>query len=132
MSARNCGKNLPNEARFCEQCGTTITPAAAPPAAPAAPPVSSAYQPQAMPRYAAPVMTSVRAPLSVGSYIGIFFLMMIPIANFILLLVWAFGGSVNLNKKNYARAVLLLALIGFALTVVFFHRQRRGAVFPVF
>jgi hypothetical protein len=49
-------------------------------------------------------------PLSVGQYIGMFLLMSIPIVNLIMPLVWAFGGSVNTNKKNFARAFLILCV----------------------
>jgi len=48
-----------------------------------------------------------------------FLLLCIPIVNFILLLVWSFGGNVNQNKKNYARATLLLMVIGVVLSIVF-------------
>ena len=48
-----------------------------------------------------------------------FLLLCIPLVNFILLLVWSFGGSVNQNKKNYARATLLLMVIAIVLSIVF-------------
>ena len=44
--------------------------------------------------------------------------MCIPIANFILLIVWAAGGTVNQSKRNLARAVLILYGIGIVLAVV--------------
>ena len=47
-----------------------------------------------------------------------FILSAIPVVGFICLLVWAFGGSVNLNKKNYARAILIISLIAVALWVI--------------
>ncbi len=55
-------------------------------------------------------------PLSIGQYIGMFLLMLIPIANVILLLVWGFGGSLNLNKRNFARAALILCAVMFILS----------------
>jgi len=61
-----------------------------------------------------------REPLGVGNYIGIFFLSAIPMAGFILLLMWAFGGNVNINKKNFARAVLIMSLIAVGIWVIFF------------
>ena len=44
--------------------------------------------------------------------------MCIPVLNIILLFVWSFGGSVNL-KKNFARASLILGVIGLILSIVF-------------
>ncbi len=48
-------------------------------------------------------------PLRVGQYMGMLLLMCVPILNIILLFVWGFGSSVNLNKKNFARASLILS-----------------------
>ena len=36
-----------------------------------------------------------------------------------MILVWSFSGSFNRNTRNYARAVFILGLIGFILSVVF-------------
>lgn len=58
-------------------------------------------------------------PLRVGQYIGMFLLMCVPVVNIILLFVWSFGGSVNPNKKNYARASLILGAIGLILAILF-------------
>lgn len=57
-------------------------------------------------------------PMSIGSWIGVFFLSFIPIANIILLFVWAFGGTSKVSLKNYARAQLILALIAILLVVI--------------
>ncbi len=46
------------------------------------------------------------------------FLMCIPILNLILLFVWGFGSTVNLNKKNFARAALILLVIGIIFSIV--------------
>ncbi|WZY01781.1 hypothetical protein NSQ26_00775 [Bacillus sp. FSL W7-1360] len=65
----------------------------------------------------APVMT-------VKDWIITSLLMMIPIANIILLFVWAFGDNVNPNKANLFKATLLLYAImigiGIILTITFF------------
>ena len=37
--------------------------------------------------------------------------MWVPILNIILLFMWGFGSSANLNKKNFARAALILCAI---------------------
>ena len=133
MFCGNCGTKLPEGAKFCGSCGTSTEPAqhvnpepqvntapnqsqqqAAPPpyqqgyASPPPPPQATTYY--------APSNTE---PLRVGQYILMFILLSIPIVGFILTLVWAFGGSVNLNKKNYARAVLILAVIGIVLSILF-------------
>ena len=144
MYCENCGANIPDDSKFCTECGTNFTDAV--PAAPvrrpvqaaahAAPPPQPTYisQPQksVQPAYAPPPqpyynqtagygsMQANREPLGVGSYIGMFFLSAIPMVGFIMLLVWAFGSSVNLNKKNYARAILLMSLIVVGIWIVIF------------
>ena len=64
-------------------------------------------------------MESDQSPLSVGEFILMLFLTGIPVVGFILLLVWAFSGGVNQNRKNYARATLILSIIGFVLAGIF-------------
>lgn len=51
------------------------------------------------------------APLSMGQFLGMMLLTCIPVVGLILLLVWAFSGSSNENKKNFARAELIMAII---------------------
>jgi len=59
------------------------------------------------------------APLSVGQYMIIFLIYLIPLVNIIMLFVWAFSNNVNINKKNYARAMLIWTLILIVLSVLF-------------
>lgn len=55
--------------------------------------------------------------MTVGDFILTFFLLAIPIVNIILVFVWAFGESVNQNKKNMAKAVLILMVIGVVISI---------------
>jgi len=57
-------------------------------------------------------------PVSVGDWMLTIFLMAIPIVNFILLFVWAFGSNTAPSKANWAKATLIWMLIGIALWVV--------------
>ena len=43
----------------------------------------------------------------------------IPLVGIIMLLVWAFGDSTNIHKKNWAKGNLLLMVIMFVLFLVF-------------
>lgn len=47
------------------------------------------------------------------------FLVGIPLVGLILLLAWAFSGSTNSSKQNWARAALIWAVIAIVLAVVF-------------
>jgi len=74
------------------------------------------YTPQAQPAYAE--RSSKTAPLPVWKYIGIFLLTSIPIIGAIMIIVWSFGSSFNKNTQNYARAVLILFILSFILSIV--------------
>ena len=47
-------------------------------------------------------------------------LMMLPLVNLILLLVWACGGCRKVNKTNFARALLIMMLISAAISGIIF------------
>jgi len=144
----NCGASLSDETRFCTECGATLdsAPAAGAAAPPPPPPAQPAYQ-------AAPAATAVAAPpqkgkkqrraaaydddtpapgsryepISTWGYIGISLLMCIPIVGLIIAIIWAFGGCRKVNKRNFARAMLIMMaislvfsiIIGFALKALF-------------
>lgn len=48
------------------------------------------------------------APMSVKDWVITLIILALPIVNIIMLLVWAFGGTGNVNRKNYCLASLLL------------------------
>ena len=102
-----CGTQVADGVKFCTSCGSPMR-AAQPQAAPQQPQPQAA-QPQPQPQYA-PVYTE--EPISTGAYIGIFFLLMLPVINLILLIVWACGGCNKKNKTNLSRALLVCMLIG--------------------
>lgn len=134
MYCPNCGKQNPDDAKFCESCGAPTgaaeMPKAAPPPPPPPPPPQ--YNAPPPPVYSAPVQQQYyqqppsypaagagnTAPLSLGQFLGTLILLGIPLVGFILMLVWAFGSDVNLNKKNLSRAMLILMLIGIVLGIV--------------
>ena len=50
-------------------------------------------------------------PVSIGSWIGVWLLSCIPIVGFIMLIVWACGGTRKQSLKNWARAQFIILLI---------------------
>lgn len=67
-------------------------------------------------------------PISMWGYFGYQILFAIPIIGFILLLVFALGGTRNINLRNFARsyfclfiiiviAIILFAVLGSAFTI---------------
>lgn len=70
------------------------------------------------PPYANPYLYQDTSPLSVGNYLIMLLIGIIPIVNIVMLFVWGFGNS-NLNKKNFARAQLIFMAIGIVLAFLF-------------
>jgi len=54
-------------------------------------------------------------PISTKGYIGIWLLMMIPVVNLLLLIVWACGGCRKINKRNFARSMLIVGAVSMVI-----------------
>ena len=52
-------------------------------------------------------------PMTTKQWIFTNLLLAIPIANIVLLFIWAFSKNTNINKKNYAKSCLILIPIRF-------------------
>ncbi|MBE6967082.1 MAG: zinc ribbon domain-containing protein [Ruminococcaceae bacterium] len=90
------------------------------PAAPVYPqqPQPMPVQPQAPIQPQPPVDDRRTRVMSTGGYMAALFLMSIPVAGFILQIIWAAGAARNLNRRHLARGYLFLSLIIFAVTVI--------------
>ena len=66
-----------------------------------------------------PYPSNNQSIVSIGDWIVTFILMVIPIVNFVMLFVWAFGGNVSESKANWAKARLIFMLIGFVIVILF-------------
>jgi len=62
-------------------------------------------------------MTYKDDTVSFWDWFIVMLILMIPVINFIMLFVWAFGGGVNESKANFARASLAIGGI-FAIFVL--------------
>ena len=87
-----------------------------PPVAPAGANFTYQNAPQAVDQR--PPKGSPYEPISAWGYFGISLLMAVPIIGFIFTVVWACGGCTKINKRNYARSILLALLIGLLLSIV--------------
>lgn len=59
------------------------------------------------------------SPLSTGEWLLTLIVGIIPCAGLILYIIWAFGNSGNLNRRNYCRASLILQVISYVLVAFF-------------
>ncbi|HHX60243.1 MAG TPA: hypothetical protein GX707_05830 [Epulopiscium sp.] len=119
MFCAKCGKSLPEGIKFCGGCGEKVVPKT-----PSASQVVDSIAPSSSHQSYTSQQRSYRDPkqvtenLSVGDYIGMMLLMTIPFLNMIFLFIWAFSNATNINKKNFARAYLLIGVIVAALFFV--------------
>ena len=58
-------------------------------------------------------------PMTIKDWLITYLLMLIPIANIVLVFVWAFGSNVNKSKKTYFQASLIMMGIVILLYIVF-------------
>ena len=58
--------------------------------------------------------------MGIGSFMGSLFLLSLPIAGFIIMIVWACGGCQNENKRNLARAMLIWMGISIVVSIAVF------------
>jgi hypothetical protein len=58
------------------------------------------------------------APFSTGGFFLVQLALMVPVVNLVLLLIFAFSGSVNVNLQNYSKAILIWMLIGLGIALI--------------
>ena len=97
---KNCGAAMEDDRPFCPQCGKPVD--------------ESPFNP--LQTSSAP---NLEAPMTLGQWLITLILTAIPIVGFILLIVWAVSSPIT-NKKNYARATLILMIIVYAILFLFY------------
>jgi glucan phosphoethanolaminetransferase (alkaline phosphatase superfamily) len=59
-------------------------------------------------------------PMTLKDWLIIYLIMLIPIVNIVLIIVWAFKKNVNRSKKTYCQASLIIGVIvGIAYILIF-------------
>jgi hypothetical protein len=56
--------------------------------------------------------------LSTWGFVGSLIVMSLPLIGFIMSIVWASGGTTNLNRRNLARGYLLIMGLGILLSII--------------
>ena len=106
-----CGKPVYRLDKTCVNCGTPVTQFS-----------NSTYDGGRSSSYSLdsdPGSGSPYEVLSSWGFVGSMLLMAIPFVGIIITIVWASGGTVNLNRRNLARGYLILMAIGVVLYVLF-------------
>lgn len=130
MNCSKCGAQIPDGSRFCEKCGYKIEQeveqevagkavidaerdkVAEPEPAPAAKKDAGSGEIKEF------KIHDREKPLSVLSYMITLLLLLVPFLGLFLVLVWSFSSRTNVNRQNFARAILVLLIIGIVIVVV--------------
>lgn len=139
MKCTNCGATLAANATVCDVCGTVVTqqsqqssyaqPTPSTYSNQGQTPAPQPYQQGYQQGYQQPTYNNAYqnqgasygtdTAMSVGDWLITFIITAIPIIGIIMIFVWAFGSGGNLNRRNYARAALIMALIGLVIGILF-------------
>ena len=124
MNCTHCGQELQPNSIVCNNCGAAVDYGTKqeqrPPYQPQQP-----QQFQGQPYYnqnAGAYIPESHRPIGAWGYIGYNLLFSIPLVGIIMLFVFAFGGTGNINLRNYSRSfliVMLITLVLWVLSVVF-------------
>ncbi len=141
MICKNCSAQIPDGSKFCTVCGHKIVvepfvapkpqqppqtePTQVPPQAPYTQIPPQVQQGQVPPynlndaqQQTVSKNPALDAPLTVLDFFLMSLLSFVPIIGFIFLLIWAFSGNTNINRKNYARAALIWILVSIGLVIL--------------
>ena len=110
MKCNNCGKENARGVRFCAECGSVMPQEPVQPQnytqQPQVPVQNYGQQPQG--NGSVPFEYK---PISMWGYFGYELLFAIPCVGFILLLIFSFGGTSNMNLKNFARSYFCFMIV---------------------
>lgn len=130
MKCPNCGNEI--NGKFCTKCGTPVggptynqTPPNPGPAPNQTPPHNSGMPTFNTPQFTlekdAPVSIPPEyKPISMWGYFGYALLFNICCVGWIIAAVFAFGGTTNVNLRNFARAQFCWIIIVVVLYILFF------------
>ena len=117
----NCGSEVKKTAAFCPKCGEGLKGEKRPreienkePARPEPP------EPHYNSRDFDVRVPNEYKPISMWGYFGYTLLFAIPCVGFILTLVFAFGGTPNINLRNFARSQFCFLILVVALILIIF------------
>ena len=71
-----------------------------------------------MEQQAPPMPQQDTSPMSMKDWFITLLISYIPLVGLLMLLIWAFDNTTNLNKKNWAKASLVWMLVGIGIAII--------------
>lgn len=116
----SCGAEQPSKSVFCGECGAKMSDD--PNGESLAPPVKEQFYDrygEAQRNYYSPPQADPQdVPLSMGDYLIMIIAFCVPIVGLVLMIVWSLSSTANTNRKNFSRAMLIVTVIGFILSII--------------
>jgi hypothetical protein len=78
---------------------------------PPIPPAPAAQPLREIPSYRVPLLDKRTRPITTVGFFGTQLLLLIPLVNLLLLFIWAFRRKTNLNRRAFARSILIWLVI---------------------
>ena len=117
MICKKCGTENGDLDLFCNNCGAPLKEVDSSQQQSYQQP--SYQQPSyQQPNYQQPASQEDTTPISMWGYFGYQILFSIPCIGFIFLLIFSFGGTKNVNLKNFARSYFCFLIIAFILMII--------------
>ncbi len=116
MTCPNCGTKLTEGATICENCGAGVSAATEPEQVTYTAPVYEAPKNVEITKDNLPAKFE---PMGAWSYFWHQILFCIPVVGFVFLIVFAVGGTRNINKRNFARSYFCGLIIVAIIVVIF-------------
>ena len=115
MKCNSCGAEIMSGSAVCSNCGSPVESSVV-----QQPVQQQQYQQQQyyQPNYSNSIPSEYK-PIGAWGYIGYNLLFAIPLIGLIMMFVFAFGGTGNINLRNYARSFLLVALLSIVIGLIF-------------
>lgn len=103
MFCRRCGTQNKEGASFCCNCGAPMK-------------TMENVKKEEKPEASVKIQPAYK-PIGMWEYFGYEILFSVPLLGFIILLIFSFGGTKNVNLKNFARSYFCLFLLQFAAVI---------------
>jgi uncharacterized membrane protein YvbJ len=123
MNCSNCGSEVNEGVEFCPSCGARVGNSAG---------AQYTQQQYSQPQYTQPQQAQYvyqnpatsdpnmdYTPISMWGYFGYEILFSIPCVGFIMLLIFSFGGTKNINLRNFARSYFCFLIVVVILVAIF-------------